>query len=116
MRKLEKEMCKAIREGVAWRGENTHVSIYDDGERRVYSYNALLCCIKPHKTGYLVSVGGSAFGYFSSTTTSRLRAVLNTLRIQKHGDELFIFDGEEKLTRDILSLQFESVDIYVKDI
>lgn len=116
MRKLEKEMCEAIREGLAWRGENTHVAIYEDEERRVYSYNALLCCVTPCNNGFKVAVGGSAFGYFSSTTSSRLRAILNTLRVQKHGDELFIFDGEEKLTLDIADLEKMSVDVFVKSI
>tara|TARA_Y100000361_G_C10877956_1_gene197699 strand:+ start:130 stop:525 length:396 start_codon:yes stop_codon:yes gene_type:complete len=114
MRKLEKELCGAIRQGFnmrnapkKWSKSNTILEFYEDAERgrvaKVSLHGNHIATVE--NKGLWIVTGGCWHWWFSRTTFSRLNALINSFGIdptsqgvgmQKHIPYLYTW-GKEKL-------------------
>lgn len=79
MRKIERQMCDAIRDNKAWRSGNTEVTLGSDGVSYVFLHGNLIAAVDD--TSITVYDGG----WQSNTTKSRLNAICNTFCVDGEG-------------------------------
>lgn len=71
MKKIEKEMLRAILEGRSWRKSNTHVQ-FQNGWARVFLFDNLIAQVDTKTDTVYISTGG----WRTITTKNRLNAIL----------------------------------------
>ena len=81
MRKIEREMQKALCDRRNWRKDNTEVAINDHGDSFVYLHGLNIATI-----ANIGDIRVSSCGWQTNTTKSRLNAVLDTYL---HGASIF---------------------------
>ena len=79
MRKIEQQMCDAIKDNKAWRSGNTEVTLGNDGVSYVFLHGNLIAEVDD--TSITVYDGG----WQSNTTKSRLNAICDTFCIAGEG-------------------------------
>ena len=79
MRKIERQMCDAIKDNKAWRSGNTEVTLGSDGVSYVFLHGNLIAEVDD--TSITVYDGG----WQSNTTKSRLNAICDTFCIAGEG-------------------------------
>jgi len=73
MRKIERQMCDAIKDNKAWRSGNTEVTLGSDGVSYVFLHGNLIAEVDD--TSITIYDGG----WQSNTTKSRLNSLINDL-------------------------------------
>lgn len=74
MRLIEKQMCRAIAAGHAWRGSNTSVRPIDDVNMAVYLHGHEIAVVNS-RTGFVMVNRHTLRAWPTPTTKSRLRAL-----------------------------------------
>ena len=112
MRKIEQDMNKAIRNGIAWSQGNTCTTFDQEGRTLVYLHGNLISAIS--KDSITIYDGG----YQSNTTKSRLNAILDevisgTSVIQRDFTWYIVYqDGTKSPFKEVNTIPIPDINSY----